>query len=137
MLFVGISCAVAFLLLGVPLAIPLAVLAGLLTFVEYLGAIASAVPAMLLAFTNGPLRALWVGLVFTGLHLIEGYLLTPLLARNTVRLPPAVTLVGQALLGALVGSVGLTFSTPLLVVAVSAGKEWRKRGASDAKPSAA
>ena len=127
MLFVGVTCAVAFLLLGVPLAVPLAVLAGILTFVEYLGAIASAIPAMLLAFTRGPLTALWVGLVFTGLHLIEGYLLTPLLARNAARLPPAITLVGQAVLGALVGSIGLTFSTPLLVVAVCAGKEWRKR----------
>lgn len=134
MLFVGVACTIAFLLLHVPLAVPLAALAGLLTFVEYFGAIASALPAMLLAFTNGPLSALWVGLVFTGLHVIEGYVLTPLLARNSVRLPPAATLVGQAVFGALVGTIGLTFSTPLLVVAVVAGKEWRKR---EPKPAAA
>ena len=127
MLFVGVSCAVAFLLLGVPLAIPLAVLAGLLTFVEYIGAVASAIPAILLALSQGPLTALWVAITYTGLHIVEGYVLTPLLARNAVRIPPATTLVGQALFGALVGSLGLTFSTPLLVVAISAGKEWRKR----------
>jgi predicted PurR-regulated permease PerM len=127
MLFVGVACAIAFLLLHVPLAIPLAVLAGLLTFVEYFGAIASAIPAVLLAFSEGPLNALWVGVVFTGLHVIEGYVLTPLLAKNAVRLPPALTLVGQAVFGALVGAIGLTFSTPLLVVAVVAGKEWRKQ----------
>ncbi len=134
MLFVGVSCAIAFLLLRVPLAIPLALLAGILTFVEYFGAIASAVPAMLLAFSNGPLCALWVGVVFTALHVVEGYVLTPLLARNSVRLPPAATLVGQAVFGALVGAIGLTFSTPLLVVAVTAGKEWRKREPSPSAP---
>ncbi len=129
MLFVGVSCGIAFSLLGVPLAIPLAVLAGLLTFVEYVGAVASAIPAILLAFSQGPLTAVWVGVTYTALHIIEGYVLTPLLARNAVRIPPAGTLVGQALFGALVGSLGLTFSTPLLVVAISAGKELRKRSA--------
>lgn len=128
MLFVGVACTVAFLLLHVPLALPLAVLAGVLTFVEYFGAIASAIPAVLLAFSNGPLNALWVGVVFLGLHVIEGYVLTPLLAKNSVRLPPALTLVGQSIFGALVGPIGLTFSTPLLVVAVVAGKAWRKQG---------
>jgi predicted PurR-regulated permease PerM len=129
MLFVAVSCGVAFVLLGVPLAIPLAVLAGLLTFVEYVGAIASAIPAILLAFSQGPLTALWVALTYTALHIVEGYVLTPLLARNAVKIPPALTLVGQGLFGALVGSLGLTFSTPLLVVAISAVKEWRQRAA--------
>lgn len=131
MVFVGVACGIAFMLLGVPLAIPLAVLAGLLTFVEYVGAIASAIPAILLAFSQGPATAVWVAVTYTALHIIEGYVLTPLLARNAVRIPPALTLVGQALFGALVGSLGLTFSTPLLVVAVSAGKEWRKRPTSE------
>lgn len=134
MIFVGVTCAVTFIALGVPLAIPLAVLAGLLTFVEYIGAVASAIPAVLLGFTHSALTAFWVGIVFVGIHVIEGYLLTPLLARNTVRLPPAATLVGQSLLGALVGPIGITFSTPLLVVAVAVGKEWRKK---EPKPRAA
>jgi predicted PurR-regulated permease PerM len=134
MLFVGVTSAVAFVLLHVPLAIPLALLAGVLTFVEYLGAVASALPAVLLAFSQGPLQALWVGLTFTALHVVEGYVLTPLLARNMVRIPPALTLVAQALFGTLVGVLGLTFSTPFLVVAVVVGKEWRQRSASERAP---
>jgi predicted PurR-regulated permease PerM len=127
MTFVAITTGIAFVLLKVPLAIPLALLSGLLTFVEYVGAVTAAIPAVLLAFSQGPLSALWVALTYTGLHVVEGYVLTPLLARNAVRMPPALTLVGQALFGVLVGSLGLTFSTPLLVVAISAGKEWRRR----------
>lgn len=126
MLFVGVSSGIAFAVLKVPLAFPLAVLAGLLTFVEYVGAFASAVPPILLALTQSPTRAVSVALVFAVLHVIEGYVLTPLLAKTAVRFPPATTLASQALLSALLGALGLTFATPLLVVAVTAAQEWRK-----------
>jgi len=126
MLFVGVTCGVAFAVLHVPLALTLAVLAGLLTFVEYVGAVASAIPPVLLAYTESPVTALWVLVVFTVLHVIEGYVLTPLLARAAVHFPPAITLASQVLMAALVGPLGLTFSTPLLVVVVTAVRTWRR-----------
>jgi predicted PurR-regulated permease PerM len=125
MLFVGVTSGVAFLVLHVPLAFPLALLAGLLTFVEYIGAFASAAPPILLALSESPTRALWVAIVFTVLHVIEGYVLTPLLAKTAVRFPPATTLASQAILSALLGPLGLTFATPLMVVVVTAAQEWR------------
>ncbi|MEO8903017.1 MAG: AI-2E family transporter [Polyangiaceae bacterium] len=126
MLFVGVASGIAFMVLKVPLAFPLAFLAGLLTFVEYIGAFASAAPPILLALTQSPARALSVAIVFFVLHIIEGYILTPLLAKTAVRFPPATTLASQAVLSALLGPLGLTFATPLLVVAVTAAQEWRK-----------
>lgn len=126
MLFVGVASGIAFMVLKVPLAFPLAVLAGLLTFVEYIGAFASAAPPILLALTQSPARALSVAIVFFVLHIIEGYILTPLLAKTAVRFPPATTLASQAVLSTLLGPLGLTFATPLLVVAVTAAQEWRK-----------
>ncbi len=125
MLFVGLTCCIGFALLKVPLATTLGVLAGLLTFVEYVGAVASGVPPALLAFTKSPALALAVVVLFTVLHVIEGYVLTPLLARASVRIPPAFALAGQVLLAALVGPLGLTFATPLLVVIASAVRAWR------------
>jgi predicted PurR-regulated permease PerM len=115
MTFVGVTCAIAFTLLDVPFAFTLGALAGLLTFIEYVGAVVSAIPPLLLAFTRSPGTALAVLLVYCGVHVIEGYVLTPLLARVSVRFPPAVTLGGQILMAALVGPLGLTFSTPVLV----------------------
>jgi predicted PurR-regulated permease PerM len=94
----------------------LGALAGLLTFVEYLGAFVSAAPAMLVAFTRGPTHALWVAVLFTVAHILEGYVLTPLLVRTTVRFPPAYTLAAQAVLGSIYGVPGLTFATPILIV---------------------
>ena len=72
-----------------------------------------------------PTTALWVLLLYTGIHLVEGYVLSPLLARVSVHFPPALTITGQVILSALLGVLGLTFSTPLLVVAVVGTKAWR------------
>ena len=49
-------------------------------------------------------------------HVLEGYVLTPLLVRTTVRFPPAYTLAAQAVLGTIYGVAGLTFATPILIV---------------------
>ncbi len=124
MVIVGVTTTVSFSLLDLPLAGMLGVISGLFTFVEYLGAMTSIIPPLLLALAKSPATALWVLLVFTLLHVMEGYLLTPLLVRTTVRFPPAVTLGCQALLGVLLGPLGLTLSTSLLVVAVAANKAW-------------
>jgi predicted PurR-regulated permease PerM len=116
MLSVAIITAIGLAIARIPLPIPLGVLAGLFTFVEYLGAIVSAVPAVLVALGQKPTDALWVILVFGVAHVVEGYLLTPVITRGTVRFPPAFTLGVQLLFGAIFGVVGLTFATPVTVI---------------------
>jgi predicted PurR-regulated permease PerM len=74
---VAVITSVGLKLAGIPLPISLGFLAGLFTFIEYLGAVASAVPAILVALSQKPTDALWVILVFTVAHVVEGYLLTP------------------------------------------------------------
>jgi predicted PurR-regulated permease PerM len=132
MTFVGVTTTIAFHFLHLPLAIVLGVLAGLLTFIEYAGAVASAIPPLILALAESPVRALWVLAIFTALHVIEGYVLTPLLARAAVHLPPAITLSTQVIFSVLVGPLGLTFSTPLLVLGISTVKAWRNQASSQA-----
>jgi predicted PurR-regulated permease PerM len=127
MVFVGVTCAIGFAMLQVPLAMSLAVVAGLLVFVEYVGAVISSVPPILMAFTKSPGTALAVAIMFTALHVIEGYVLSPLVARRVVRIPPGVTLAGQAVLATLVGPVGLTFATPLVIIIGSCVEGWRDR----------
>jgi predicted PurR-regulated permease PerM len=129
MIFVGVTCSIAFAVLGVPLALTLGLVAGLLTFIEYVGAVASAVPVLLLALTKSTTTALAVLVVYTVLHVIEGYVLTPLLAKASVRFPPALTLAGQVIFATLVGPIGLTFSTPILVLVTVAVQTWQRDGA--------
>ncbi|HEX4339957.1 MAG TPA: AI-2E family transporter [Polyangiaceae bacterium] len=129
MIFVGVSTSIVFHLLHIPLALTLGVFAGFLTFIEYAGAILSAFPPVLLGFSQSPTVGLAVLSAYVVLHVVEGYVITPLLARASVHLPPALTLAAQALLGELCGILGLTFSTPLFVVGVSAVKAFREENA--------
>ncbi|HEU4583005.1 MAG TPA: AI-2E family transporter [Polyangiaceae bacterium] len=135
MVFVAITTGIAFAVLKLPMALTLGVLAGALAFIEYAGAVASAIPPLFFALAQSATTALWVLIVYTALHVIEGYVLTPLLSRVAVRLPPAFTLASQVLLGVLLGPLGLTFSTPLLVAAVSGGRAWKESKRALAAPS--
>lgn len=116
MVSVGVMVTIGLYALGIPLAGVLGVLAGWLTFVEYLGAVASALPAMLLALSRGPQFVLGVGVLFVAAHVLEGYLLTPLLTRSTVRIPPAYALAAQIVMGSVFGVLGLTFATPVILI---------------------
>jgi predicted PurR-regulated permease PerM len=116
MVFVGAATSITFAILGLPVALGLGLFAGLLSFIEYIGAILSAVPALLLAANQGLGTVLWVLVLFTGVHAVEGYLLTPLLARRTVRFPPGFTLAVQLVMGLFFGLLGLMLATPVTVV---------------------
>lgn len=103
---------------NIPMSIALGALAGLFTFVEYLGAVLSAIPAALVALAQDPSDVPWVVVVFTVAHVVEGYLLTPFITRGSVRFPPAFTIGVQLLLGSVFGYIGLTFATPAAVIVV-------------------
>jgi predicted PurR-regulated permease PerM len=105
-------------LLGVPLALTLGLIAGFLELVPYIGAWLAAVPAALMALLVGPGHLLMTLALFLGLHILEGYVYAPLVQRRAVLLPPALTIVMQALLGILLGLMGLFVAAPLTVSAV-------------------
>lgn len=113
MVVVGVSVALGLRLLGVPLALSLGLLAGLLDFVPNIGPIVAAVPAVLLALMNSPMQALYVALLYFAVQTAEAYLLTPLVQQRAVSLPPVVTIMSQVLLGVLLGFMGLLLAEPL------------------------
>lgn len=117
MLVVGVASTVGLLLLDLPLALVLGILAGVLDFVPYVGPIMAGVPAVLVAFSESPATALYVVLLFVFIQTAEGYLLLPLVERRTVSLPPALTIMMQALLGAMWGFGGVALATPIVAVA--------------------
>lgn len=116
MVFVGIFTTIGLLLLGVPLALVLGLLAGILDFVPFIGPIAAAVPGILLALTIGPTKALYAALVYFAVQQLEGNLLTPLVQRYEVSLPPVLVLFAVLAAGLLFGILGLIVATPLSVV---------------------
>ncbi|MBD8531947.1 MULTISPECIES: AI-2E family transporter [unclassified Massilia] len=113
MLIVGTVTSIGLSLLGVPLALILGIIAGLLDFVPYLGPIMAGVPAVLIAFSISPDLALYTVLLFAGVQLVEGYVLQPLIESRAVDLPPALTIVMQLVFGTLFGFAGVALATPL------------------------
>jgi len=115
---VGIITAIGLLALGLPMALPLAVLSTLLTFVPFIGAIVSAIPAALIGLTMGDGVAIYVLLVYLFAHLAEGWIVVPLIQHRFVHVPPALILAVQFLMERFVGIIGVALATPLLVVAM-------------------
>ena len=116
MLVVGTMAAIGFSVLHLPLAFGLAVLAGLLTFVPFLGALAAAIPALMVGFATGWHTAIWVVAVFACCHIVEAYIVGPFVQRRTVRLPPALTILAMTCLGSIFGLLGVVLGAPLAAV---------------------
>lgn len=116
MLVIGSLTALGLALLGMPLAIALGVITGLLGFVPFFGAITAGVLSVLLAFTQGPAQALYVALMFVGIQQFEELVLLPFIQRWAVRLPPVLGVVAAVIFGILFGPIGVLFATPLMVV---------------------
>lgn len=116
MVFIGLLTWIGLSIIGVPLALTLGLLAGLLSFIPNFGPIISALPALLLAFIESPITALYVLALYVGVQLIESNVVTPLIERETVELPPGLTIVFQLALAVMVGGLGLVLATPLLAV---------------------
>ena len=116
MIVIGVLTWIGLSIIGVPLALTLGLIAGLLSFIPNFGPILSAIPAILLAFIDSPVTALYVIALFIGVQLIESNLVTPWIERQTVELPPALTIASQLILGVLIGGLGLVLATPILAV---------------------
>ncbi len=104
-------------LIGLPSALALGIIAAVLEFIPFLGPILTAVPALLLALSVGSEAVLWTSAMLLAVQQLEGQVLTPLIQRKAVTLPPVVTLFALIGMGMLFGPLGLLLSAPLTVVA--------------------
>jgi predicted PurR-regulated permease PerM len=123
MTVVGVSTWVGLTLLEIPLALVLALLAAVLTFIPNFGPVLSAVPAILLALLQGPMTAASVAGLYVAIQTVESYVLTPLLQKKIIALPPALAIAAQVVMGTLAGGLGLVVATPLTAGALVLVKE--------------
>ncbi len=118
MISIGVFIALGLWALQVPLAGTLGLIAALLTFIPNLGPVISVVPAALLAFAISPTKGILTILLFGIAHFLEGNMVTPLLERKIVTLPPALTLAAQLLLASATGAIGVVLAAPLTAAAL-------------------
>jgi predicted PurR-regulated permease PerM len=114
MIVIGAVTTVVLMALKVRAAVPLGILAGLLEFVPTLGPILSSLPAIAMGFVDSPEKALAVAIAYVGIQFLENHLLIPILMKEGVDLPPALTIVMQALMAIVFGVLGLLVAVPLL-----------------------
>lgn len=126
MIIIGVSTMIVLWAFGVPLAILVGMIVGLLGFVPYLGPIFGALPVGMVAATLGAETLLWVLLAYTAVQMLEGYVAVPIVHERTVYLPPVVTIVFQVLLGFVVGVTGIIFATPLAAVLLVLSRFYRR-----------
>lgn len=113
---IGVLVYIALLLLDIPYALPLAILAGLFEVVPVIGPILSAIPAVLIAFVSSPISAILVTGVFIIIQQLENHFIVPQVMKKAVGLNPLVVILAVAIGGKLLGISGALLAVPITVV---------------------
>jgi predicted PurR-regulated permease PerM len=114
MVLIGVLTAIALSIIGIPYALFIGLLSGLLSFIPLVGALISVIPPVLLALATNPILAVWVILSYIVIHQIEAHLIQPLVMSRAVALHPVVVIMAILVMGTLFGFIGLLLAVPLI-----------------------
>jgi len=103
--------------IGIQSSFILGIQAGLLAFIPTLGAIIGGVIVVLASLASGWVAGLSAFVLFLGVHALESYVLTPIIQRQALDIPPATLFSFQILLGVVFGIWGLALALPLMAIA--------------------
>jgi predicted PurR-regulated permease PerM len=123
MALVGLLTAIAAMLIGLPSALALGLIAGLFEFIPYVGPILGAIPGVLVAMTQGLDTVLWTIAAYALIQQVEGHLIAPLISREMVYIPPLVLILGIVAITELFGRYAAIFAAPIAVVIFVAVKK--------------
>ncbi|MGB8252164.1 MAG: AI-2E family transporter [Anaerolineaceae bacterium] len=115
-LAIGIMSLVAYLLIGLPNVLILALMAGALEAVPMIGPLLGAIPAGILALSIAPSKVVWVIVATLVIHQTENYLLAPRVMRKAVGVNPFVSLLAFFAFGSLLGLVGVLMAIPMAAI---------------------
>lgn len=117
--FIAILTGLGLWLLGMPLVLALALVAGLLNFIPNFGPLIALIPAALLGLMQGPNTALLVVGLFTLIQIIQSTVTQPLIQKKMVSVPPALLVFGQVAMGVIAGFWGVLLATPLVAIVMT------------------
>jgi predicted PurR-regulated permease PerM len=104
-------------IIGIDSSFILGIQAGLLAFIPTVGAILAGLIVVLASLASGWIAALSAFILFLGVHAMESYVLTPIIQRQALDIPPATLFAFQILLGVVFGIWGLALALPLMAIA--------------------
>jgi predicted PurR-regulated permease PerM len=115
-LFVGALATVGLLIIGVPFAPVLGLIAGIFEILPNIGPYLGAIPAILIALATDPISAVWVALAFFAIQMIENLILVPRISGKSVQLHPALVMLVLVVGGQLAGIWGMLIAVPVAAV---------------------
>ncbi|MGA8327011.1 MAG: AI-2E family transporter [Candidatus Cybelea sp.] len=116
-LIVGAMIGVWLMITGVPFALVIAVAAGVLNLIPYVGAIAGFIPSVLLALAyNGWQNALIVAVGFAIIQQIDGDFIVPRIMKSNVKLSPVIIILSIVTFGSLFGIIGAFVAVPTAAI---------------------
>ncbi|HFI0811676.1 TPA: AI-2E family transporter [Streptococcus suis] len=121
---IGVLVFVSYSVSGIPYASMAGILAGVLSFVPYIGPFSACLISALFVAVQNPLLALWSIVLFQIIQLIEGNVIYPRVVGQSVGLPTVFTLAAALIGGNLFGLLGMVFFTPIFAVVYRLVKEW-------------
>lgn len=123
MLIVAVLTAIGLLIIGLPMAFTLALIAGLLNFIPNFGPLIAMIPAVLVGLLQGPTTALLVAGLYIAVQVLESNVITPQIQKKLINIPPALIIIAQLLMGVLTGGWGLLLATPLMLIVMMVVQE--------------
>jgi predicted PurR-regulated permease PerM len=128
MLVVFVLTAIGLAIIGVPMWLALALIAGILNFIPNFGPLIAMIPAVLVALLQSPETALWVAILYVLVQVAESNFITPMVQHKMIDIPPALVIIAQLFIAPLTGGWGLVLATPLMVIFIVLVQElWVKR----------
>jgi predicted PurR-regulated permease PerM len=118
MVLVTILITIGLTIMGIPAALVLGLITGILEIVPNLGPLIAMIPGVLLAFTISTNTAIIVALIYIVSQTIVANIVTPLIQKKMINLPPALTLISQLIMGTLSGALGIILAVPLLAILI-------------------
>jgi predicted PurR-regulated permease PerM len=118
MLVVFILTSTGLLIIGVPMWLVLALIAGILNFIPNFGPLIALIPAVLVALLQGPTTAAWVAGLYILVQIAESNFITPMVQQKLINIPPALIIIAQLLIAPLSGGWGLVVATPLMILII-------------------
>lgn len=116
MLAVGIGIYLGLLLIKIPYALPLAILAGLFEIVPVLGPIVAAIPAVLIGFGISPLMGIGAAAVAFLVNQLENYVLVPKIMQKSAGVSPLLVLISITVGAKLAGVMGVIIAVPFVIM---------------------
>lgn len=123
MLVAGVGTSLGLALIGVRQWAALGVLAGVSSFIPNFGPLIALVPSIAVAIIESPQNVLWVIVIIYGVSFIQSQVVGPILANESMRVPPVMILVGQIVFGVFFGFWGIMLAVPFTAVVLGLVEE--------------